>query len=229
MTADSRAGRPNAPRAQGGPQSKRRGGAPSRPALSARNRPGKGGSGTSNARTPMTLSRPVFFVGFMGAGKTSVARRLARTCAMAAVDMDTYLERREGKRVAEIFDESGEEGFRAIETSVLEELAAKEPSLISCGGGVVLRPENREILREGGYVVFLRVTADEAASRIRDTSSRPLFNDIESARQRCQDRMPLYEEVADVVVDTAGKSVGRLAWDVRAILEKEGILCQQPA
>ncbi len=173
------------------------------------------------------LERPVFFVGFMGAGKSSVARRLARTLGMASIDMDTYLERREGKRVREIFDEVGEEGFRAIETDVLQDLSAKDPLLISCGGGVVLRPENRALLKEAGYVVFLRVSADEAASRISDKSSRPLFNDIESARQRCQDRMPLYEEVADVIVDTSGKSVGRLAWDVRAILEKEGILCQQ--
>ena len=62
------------------------------------------------------LARPVFFVGFMGAGKTSVARRLARTCGVASVDMDTYLERREGKRVKEIFAQAGEDGFRAIET-----------------------------------------------------------------------------------------------------------------
>ncbi len=67
----------------------------------------------------MELTRPVFFVGFMGAGKTSVARRLARTCRVASVDMDTYIERREGKKVKEIFAEGGEEGFRAIETGVL--------------------------------------------------------------------------------------------------------------
>ena len=60
------------------------------------------------------LARPVFFVGFMGAGKTSVARRLARTCGVASVDMDTYLERREGKRVKEIFAQAGEDGFRAF-------------------------------------------------------------------------------------------------------------------
>ncbi len=91
----------------------------------------------------MELTRPVFFVGFMGAGKTSVARRLARTCGVASVDMDTYIERREGKKVKEIFAEGGEEGFRAIETDVLRELGAKpDPLLISCGGGVVVTPAN---------------------------------------------------------------------------------------
>ena len=106
------------------------------------------------------LARPVFFVGFMGAGKTSVARRLARTCGVASVDMDTYLERREGKRVKEIFAQAGEDGFRAIETDVLRELAGKEPLLVSCGGGVVKRDENRAILRDAGFVVYLKVTAD---------------------------------------------------------------------
>ena len=178
---------------------------------------------------PMALSRPVFFVGFMGAGKTSVARRLARMCGVASVDMDTYLERREGKRVKEIFAESGEEGFRAVETDVLGELAGKDdPLLVSCGGGVVTRAENRAILAEAGTVVYLRVTADEAASRISDKSTRPLFQDIEAARRRCEERLPFYEEVADITVDTAGKSVPAIAREVRRLLEKEGVLCRQP-
>lgn len=171
------------------------------------------------------LSRPVFFVGFMGAGKTSVARRLARACGVAAVDMDTYLERREGKRVKEIFAEMGEEGFRAIESDVLRELAEKEPLLISCGGGVVKQPENRAVLRETGFVVYLRVTADEAKSRISDVSTRPLFRDIGNARKTNEDRLPLYEEVADLTVDTVGKSVVAITHEVQAVLEKEGILC----
>ncbi|MEB1813800.1 shikimate kinase [Adlercreutzia mucosicola] len=177
----------------------------------------------------LTLARPVFFVGFMGAGKTSVARRLARSCRVASVDMDTYIERREGKRVKDIFAESGEAGFRAIETEVLRELGAKpDPLLVSCGGGVVVTPENHEVFRESGFVVYLHVTADEAASRISDVSTRPLFQNLEAARARAAERLPLYEAVADVTVDTAGKSVFAIAREVQRILEKEGILCPQP-
>lgn len=171
------------------------------------------------------LSRPVFLVGFMGAGKTSVARRLARARRLASVDMDTYLERREGRKVRTIFAEAGEEGFRAVETDVLRELAAKDPLLISCGGGVVLKEENRAILKRSGFVIHLKVTADEAASRISDTSTRPLFEDLDAARVRCVERAPLYDEVADAVVDTAGKSVAAIAREVSALLEREGVLC----
>lgn len=195
---------------------------------SARADGSRGVSGASRHHTPMELTRPVFFIGFMGAGKTSVSRRLARTCGVASVDMDTYLERCAGKRVKEIFAEVGEEGFRAMETEVLEELATSaEPMLVSCGGGVILREENRAILAERGFVVYLQVTADEAASRISDISTRPLFQNLEAARARNDERRPLYEGAANITVNTAGKSVNAIAWEVSRLLEKEGILCQR--
>lgn len=184
--------------------------------------------GKQQERVLYDLTKPVFFVGFMGAGKTSVARRLARLCGVAAVDMDTYLERREDRRVKDIFAEEGEGAFRALETEVLRELSGKEPLLVSCGGGVVVTPENRDILRSAGHVVYLQVTADEARGRISDLSTRPLFTDLEAARQRNAERLPLYEEVADLTVNTAGKGVSAIAYEVRDALRKEGILCRRP-
>lgn len=175
-------------------------------------------------RIPCELARPVFFVGFMGAGKTSVSRRLARLCGIASIDMDSYIERREGRRIRDIFAEDGEGHFRDLETQVLREMTQGDPVLVSCGGGVVLRPENRAILREGGFVVFLKVQADEAKSRISDPSTRPLLGDAEAARKTNAGRLPLYEEVADATVDTSGKGVTALAYKVKSILEKEGIL-----
>ena len=174
------------------------------------------------------LDRPVFLVGFMGAGKTSVARKLARMAGVASVDMDTYIERCEHKRVKDIFAEVGEEGFRAIETQTLYELGMKkDPMVISCGGGVVLRPENRKALSELGLVVYLSVTAVEAASRISDVSSRPLFGDLQNAQRVINERLPLYEEVADVTIDTVGRGSSSIAHEVFDILKEKGVLWQQ--
>lgn len=174
------------------------------------------------------LDRPVFLVGFMGAGKTSVARKLARMAGVASVDMDTYIERCEHKRVKDIFAEVGEEGFRAIETQTLYELGMKkDPMVVSCGGGVVLRPENRKALSELGLVVYLSVTAVEAASRISDVSSRPLFGDLQNAQRVINERLPLYEEVADVTIDTVGRGSSSIAHEVFDILKEKGVLWQQ--
>lgn len=174
------------------------------------------------------LDRPVFLVGFMGAGKTSVARKLARMAGVASVDMDTYIERCEHKRVKEIFAEVGEDGFRAIETQTLYELGMKkDPMVVSCGGGVVLRPENRKALSELGLVVYLSVTAAEAASRISDVSSRPLFGDLQNAQRVIDERLPLYEEVADVTIDTVGRGSSSIAHEVFDILKDKGVLWQQ--
>lgn len=172
------------------------------------------------------LVRPVFFVGFMGAGKTSASRKLARNAGVTAIDMDTYIERRCDKAVKEIFAESGEAGFRAIETDVLRELACGEPFLISCGGGVVLAAENRAILRDYGFVVYLQVTAAEAASRISDVSTRPLFGDLDQAQRVIESRLSLYEEVADITIDTAGRGSGSVAREAFALLKREGILVE---
>lgn len=173
----------------------------------------------------MRLVRHVYLIGFMGAGKTTVSRRLSRMCGLASIDLDSYIERMADMPIPEIFAVSGEEGFRSIETQALRAIAAmEEPMLISCGGGVVTQPQNVGIMKESGLVVHLRVDADEAASRISDTSSRPLFQDLEAARARSAERMPLYEGASDVSIDTAHRSVGAIAHDLRRCLQRNGAL-----
>ena len=177
------------------------------------------------------LNETVFLIGFMGAGKSTVARRIARTLGVSALDMDKYIERAQGCSVKQIFETSGESGFRKIEHDVLSELAlSEEPMLVSCGGGVVMDPANRRILRENGKVVHLLVDADEAAERIGDKTSRPLFNDMESARELCRRRLPLYEESADVTVLTGGRGVNSIAREIIDWLRREGAVgrCAQP-
>ena len=130
------------------------------------------------------LTKPVFFIGFMGAGKTSISQQIAVTCGVASIDADEYLEFREDRIVADIFAEDGEEAFRDIETDVLRDLVKRSPRLIGCGGGVVTkRPVNAQIMKEAGYVVYLKVSADGAAARIPNTDSRPMFKNLETARK----------------------------------------------
>ena len=182
--------------------------------------------GSADEQPAYKLTKPVFFVGFMVAGKTSTSRALARATGLTTVDLDAYIERREGKAINQIFAEIGEEGFRKMETGVLDEFAHGVPMLVSCGGGIVLRPENRKIIKENGFAVYLQVTAEEAAARIGDVSTRPNFHDLETARKTIADRLPMYEETADCSVDTVGKSISEVAREVGEVLEKEGILCQ---
>ena len=172
-----------------------------------------------------TLTKPVFFIGFMGAGKTSVSQQIAVTCGVASIDADEYLELREDRIVADIFAEDGEEAFRDIETDVLRDLAARSPRLIGCGGGVVTkRPENAQIMRDAGYVVYLQVSADAAAERIPNTESRPMFKDLDTARRTIVARIPQYEAAANVAVNTEGRTIREVAEEVVDRLLDAGIL-----
>ena len=180
--------------------------------------------GKSVRQPASELRRTVFLVGFMGAGKTSTARKLARYAGAVSIDMDMYLERRCDMKAREIIEEYGEERFREIETEVLRELAMGEPRIVSCGGGVVIRPENRDIVRAHGFVVYLKVTAEEAASRISNLATRPLFGDLAHAEEVIAGRLPLYEEVADVTIDTAGRGTASIAREALSCLMDAGVL-----
>lgn len=174
-----------------------------------------------------TLLQNVYLVGFMGAGKSTIARCLARRLGVASLDMDCYIQRLCGREIADIFKTDGERAFRDIETQTLRQIAnaGKEtPQVISCGGGVVLSKENREILKADGVVVHLLVDADEASLRISDKTSRPLFNDIEDARRRLEERLPFYDEVADITVSTCNKSVYAVTSEVVLRIRKAGAL-----
>jgi shikimate kinase len=170
------------------------------------------------------LEKPVYFIGFMGAGKTSVSQYLAKTLGLASIDADEYLELLEDRIIADIFAEDGEDYFRNMETIYLKELSKRSPRLIGCGGGVVKRPENIDIMKEHGYTVYLGVTAEEAAARIPNTDSRPLFKDLDNARRSVAEREPLYEAAADVYVNTTRREVPEIAAEVRDILLREGVL-----
>ncbi|NYT25274.1 shikimate kinase [Alcaligenaceae bacterium] len=153
---------------------------------------------------------PVFLVGMMGAGKTTIGRGLARILGREFLDLDHEIEARCGVRIAHIFDIEGEEGFRRRERSVLEECSARPDLVLATGGGAVLAPENRRRLKSRGVVVYLRATPEDLYRRVARDRSRPLLQTADPQariRELVAAREPLYEEVADVVFDTGSMPV----------------------
>jgi 3-dehydroquinate synthase len=156
----------------------------------------------------------VFLIGFMGAGKSTVGRLLADMLHLPFVDLDDRITAEDGRKVAEIFDAVGEEGFRALESAALSALADEPASIVACGGGVVTVDANRESMRELGTVVYLRTTVAETLSRIGDRSSRPLLSgdDAEGRASELLDaRSALYHDAADIEIETVGVTAAVVA------------------
>ncbi len=177
-------------------------------------------------RNRYVLTCPVFFVGFMGAGKTTITRKLAHKYGLASLDMDIYIEQQENIRIRKVFSEFGEEKFREAETRVLAELSNKKPLLISCGGGVVSAQASLDILKSN-FVVFLKTTAQQSKDRISNLRSRPLFKELSAAQKLNESREPLYRSVANVEIDTEDKPASVIVREVAAALMRCDVLVQR--
>ena len=170
----------------------------------------------------MSTEERVFLIGPMGAGKSAVGRLLAQRLRRAFLDSDRALEERTGVDIARIFDIEGEAGFRAREEAMLQELTQHPNGVVlATGGGAVIREGNRACLRERGVVVYLRASVDTQLLRTRH-SDRPLLQ-TEDPRARLQTlmhaRAPLYEMLADIIVDT---DHGTIATIVDEIIQRLG-------
>jgi len=145
----------------------------------------------------------LFFVGPMGAGKTTIGRRVAEFLGLPFFDLDHEIEVHTGATVALIFELEGESGFRQREQAVLAEFAARDGIVLATGGGAVLAEENRRILRERSFVVYLETTLDDQLARLARDRKRPLLaapDRRERLRSLAATRNPLYQEVADLTV-----------------------------
>lgn len=164
--------------------------------------------------------RNLYLIGFMGAGKTVVGRLVAGRLAMPFVDLDALIEEREGTCVSDLFAQRGEDGFRHAESEALCALLDGSPSVVACGGGVVVSDENRAVLRASGTVVLLEVSAKEALARIGDTGGRPLLagEGAALADTLLAARSTLYRATADFIVDTAGRTPKEVALLVSDVL-----------
>lgn len=168
----------------------------------------------------------VALIGMPGSGKTSVARQLARRLKLDMVDTDALIEARQGCAIKDIFAQCGEEAFRDLEQAVLEEVTQRDASVVSTGGGCVLRVENRRVLRDRCHVFYLRSSPDELYRRLRHDRHRPLLQGghaLTRLREMYMVRDPLYRQVAHYVVETGRPSVSALATTVISQLELAGL------
>lgn len=165
----------------------------------------------------------LILVGPMGAGKSSIGRCLAQTFQLGFVDLDREVEQRTGASVRMIFDLEGEAGFRLREHSALCEVLAGRGQVVATGGGSVLDPRNRSLMRERGFVVHLMVSVAGQLERLGRDRSRPLLAtpDRESVLHRLAgERGPLYRELADLEFDTGSAAAGTAAARLARLLEQ---------
>lgn len=164
----------------------------------------------------------LILIGPMGAGKSSIGRRVAEMLGLPFHDTDQAIQARAGVGIDFIFEKEGEAGFRRREEKVLAELLDGEPAVIATGGGAVLSAANRERMRNGGTVIYLEATVEWQLARTRRGQHRPLLDTTDPATRLSEilaEREPLYRECATITVSTNGRRVQSVASAVLAALE----------
>ncbi len=153
----------------------------------------------------MTRSENIYLVGLMGAGKTTIGRQLARTLKLPFYDSDKAIEERTGVDIPTIFEFEGEEGFRDREQKMIQQLTQMKGIVLATGGGAILREDNRKVLKENGFIVYLQCSVERILERTRRDTQRPLLqteNPKERIEQLFLQREPLYLSCADFKINT---------------------------
>ena len=152
-----------------------------------------------------TIKRNIMLIGFMGAGKTTVGKKLSYKLRVPVEDTDKLIEQKAGKTISEIFAAEGEEAFRQMETEELKELSKRKYHRIySVGGGTPVREENRDLLKKCGTVIYLRLKPETVWERVKEDTTRPLLqceDPLGRIRELMGARKEAYESCADVILD----------------------------
>lgn len=175
------------------------------------------------------INSNIYLIGPMGSGKTTIGQRVAKLLDLEFFDSDREMESQTGASVNLIFDIEGETGFRARETKLLQTLTARKNILLATGGGVILKSENRELLRHSGLVVYLKTSVNQQQRRLRRDRSRPLLQTgdrLKKLTELAEARNPLYEGLAHIVFPSQNRgpniAAKLLANTIQSHLKQEG-------
>lgn len=167
----------------------------------------------------------IFLIGYMGTGKSTVAAYMAKKHDMEVLEMDEMIVEREGRSISDIFAKCGEDYFRDVETKLLGEICLQNNRVVSCGGGVVLRSQNVEQMKKGGYIILLSATPETILERVKDDNSRPLLQGNKTTAfisEMMEKRRQKYESAADIVIQTDGKQVSDICNEIFEQIRKKG-------
>jgi shikimate kinase len=161
------------------------------------------------------MKTSIALVGYMGTGKSTVGKVLAKALTMRFVELDRRIERKAGKPISAIFRDSGEPAFRKLETEAVEKVSREKKVVVACGGGVVLNPVNVEMLRRESVIVLLTAPVEAILERTAvPQNKRPLLESDDremTVRQMLAIRKSAYENAADITVDTGGLSIDEVS------------------
>ena len=172
----------------------------------------------------MSSHLSIFLVGPMGAGKTTIGRRLAELRGLDFVDSDHEIEQRTGVDIPYIFEKEGESGFRRREKLIIADLTTRPHVVLATGGGAILDPDNRQALGSRGLVVYLHASVEQQLARTERADNRPLLQQASDRRvvleQLFRTRDPLYREIADVIVETDHRSTKSVIREIEIALNR---------
>lgn len=163
----------------------------------------------------------IFFIGLMGAGKTTIGKLLAKHLGKTFYDTDHEIEKRTGVKIPVIFELEGEAGFRKRETSVIQDLTKLNNIVMATGGGAVIAEENRALLQNNGTVIYLRANVNDLWHRTRNDKHRPLLQNVNiraKLEQLYAERNPLYTQTATLIFDTGNQPVANILNQIEKLL-----------
>ena len=172
------------------------------------------------------MDKNLVLIGFMGCGKTTLGKKVAKSLGVQFVDTDRYIEHEEGMKISEIFEKKGEAYFRKRETEVCEKFSNETGYIVATGGGIIRNDENIALLKKNGVVIYLKASPEHVFRNVRNDLSRPLLqggDKMEKIKTLMAERIPLYEKHADMKITVTGGTIRSLVEKILWELEDAGL------